>query len=273
MVSCGGRDTAADINENDDPKYPDGTYCADVTYHNPNTGTTSTYTLNVEVVNNELTQINWNNGGWLDDSHFNPPELSEDGYCMFWSDRGYEYNVHITGSECSITDVIPNKEVPKKKEPSFTLFQCATIAQMTEEELEIFENKFDINRADDVSEEMCNHVREYLISTRKLVQIEKENENGHIESNTYTSLHDEIACQLLLVKRRGMYYLLEARGPNKCPLGNMDFNPYTTDWQNVPVKDYSDNLSIQVFQMRVVESSISKSELENKKGEYCKFSF
>lgn len=85
-------------------KYPDGEYCAEVTYYNPNTGTRSTYTLNVEVEGNELTQINWPNGGWLDDSHFSPEELDEDGNCSFTSDRGYEYEVQITGSPCFSTD-------------------------------------------------------------------------------------------------------------------------------------------------------------------------
>lgn len=84
--------------------YEDGTYCAEVEYYNPNTGTRSTYSLNVEVENNELTLIHWPNGGWLDDSHFTPVELDESGYCSFTSDRGYEYEVQITGPECSYDD-------------------------------------------------------------------------------------------------------------------------------------------------------------------------
>ena len=43
--------------------FEDGTYCANVTYHNPNTGTTSEYTLDVEVSNNQVIRINWSNGG------------------------------------------------------------------------------------------------------------------------------------------------------------------------------------------------------------------
>ena len=33
--------------------FEDGTYCAEVDYYNPNTGNGNTYTLEVEVVNNE----------------------------------------------------------------------------------------------------------------------------------------------------------------------------------------------------------------------------
>ncbi len=44
--------------------FEDGTYCANVTYHNPNTGTTNEYTLDVEVSNNRVIRINWSIG-WL----------------------------------------------------------------------------------------------------------------------------------------------------------------------------------------------------------------
>lgn len=90
--------------EENQEAYPDGTYCAEVEYYNPNTGTRNTYTLNVEVENNEVTIIHWPNGGWLDDSHFDSEELDDNGYCSFTSDKGYEYEVKITGSPCSYTD-------------------------------------------------------------------------------------------------------------------------------------------------------------------------
>ena len=78
--------------------YSDGTYCAEIEYYYSKTGTRSTYTLEVEIEDNELTVIHWPNGGWLDDSHFYPPDIS-DGYAEFESDRGVEYTVEITGEE------------------------------------------------------------------------------------------------------------------------------------------------------------------------------
>lgn len=84
--------------------YPDGTYCADIDYYNPDTGTRSTYTLNVEVENNEVTVIHWTNGGWLDSSHFSPEELDSDGSCSFSTYDGKQYDIQITGPECSSTD-------------------------------------------------------------------------------------------------------------------------------------------------------------------------
>lgn len=74
--------------------YPDGTYDATIRVYNPNTGHNATYTLEVEVTDEELTKIYWNNGGWLDDSHFSPADISN-GTASFTDDRGYEYRVEL----------------------------------------------------------------------------------------------------------------------------------------------------------------------------------
>jgi rubredoxin len=90
--------------EDGNEAYPDGTYCADIDYYNPDTGTRSTYTLNVEVESNEVTEIHWPNGGWLDDSHFSPEALDSNGSCSITTYDGKQYDIQITGSECSNTD-------------------------------------------------------------------------------------------------------------------------------------------------------------------------
>lgn len=98
--------------------YIDGTYCAEIYYYYSETGTSSTYTLLVEIENNELVEIHWPNGGWLDNSHFTPPDIST-GEASFTSDRGVDYNVKIIGNEgnCSTSiyaedenDLIQQKE-------------------------------------------------------------------------------------------------------------------------------------------------------------------
>lgn len=81
---------------NDQHEFSDGTWCASVEYYNPNTGNTNVYTLNVEVENGQLMVIHWPNGGWLDDSHFDPEPLDHDGTISFESDKGYEYTVTLT---------------------------------------------------------------------------------------------------------------------------------------------------------------------------------
>ena len=78
-------------------KYPNDTYCAKVEYHNPNTGTSSAYTLTVEVESNEVTEINWPNGGKLDEDYFSGADLDDDGSTSFISDKGYEYDIQIIG--------------------------------------------------------------------------------------------------------------------------------------------------------------------------------
>ena len=78
--------------------YRDGTYCAEVDYYYSETGTSSTYTLNVDVEDNELVVIHWPNGGWLDESHFMPVDISG-GEASFTSDRGVDYTARIMGEE------------------------------------------------------------------------------------------------------------------------------------------------------------------------------
>lgn len=85
-------------------EYSDGTYCAEVEYYNPSTGTRNTYDLDVEVENGELTVIHWPNSGWLDNSHFYPEDVT-DGECEFTSDRGYRYTVTLGElGGCGYTD-------------------------------------------------------------------------------------------------------------------------------------------------------------------------
>lgn len=79
--------------------YKDGTYCAEVDYYYSNTGTSSTYTLEIEIEDNNLIKIYWPNGGWLDDSHFSPPDISN-GKATFESDKGVEYTVRVITGSC-----------------------------------------------------------------------------------------------------------------------------------------------------------------------------
>lgn len=76
--------------------YPDDTYNATVEYYNPNTGTSRTYTLDIDVVNNSVTVIHFNNGGWLDETHIiSGGELDDNGSTEIESDKGYIYKVTI----------------------------------------------------------------------------------------------------------------------------------------------------------------------------------
>jgi hypothetical protein len=75
--------------------YDDGTYSANVDYYNDETGFNNTYTLDVEVENCEVIQINFPNGGWLDRDHISPAELDDDGRCTIYGEEGKVYGVEL----------------------------------------------------------------------------------------------------------------------------------------------------------------------------------
>ena len=59
---------------------------------------------------NELVKIYWPNGGWLDNSHFSPPDIS-DGEATFESDKGVEYTVKIIGEGgCNYSRSAPDED-------------------------------------------------------------------------------------------------------------------------------------------------------------------
>lgn len=75
--------------------YKDGIYTATVDYYNPNTVYYATYTLDVEVVDGQVVQINFPKGGWLDEDHIIPGYLDEDGSCTISAYDGMTYEIHI----------------------------------------------------------------------------------------------------------------------------------------------------------------------------------
>lgn len=90
-------------------KYADGDYCAEVSYYNPNTETQSSYTLTIEVSNNEVVKINFPNGGYFDDEITNGA-LDSSGEASFTSNKGYDYTVKITGRGSNCFENVPMAE-------------------------------------------------------------------------------------------------------------------------------------------------------------------
>lgn len=78
-----------------DEGFEDGTYTATVDYYNSETSYNATYTLDVEVEDNEVTVIYFNNGGYLDEDHIWPEELDEDGYVEIEGENGKYYEIQI----------------------------------------------------------------------------------------------------------------------------------------------------------------------------------
>ena len=78
----------------------DGTYCADVKYFNPKTGKKSTYTVPVEVEDEQVIKINFYNGGWIDESHFER-EFIIDGESTVITDENVTYKIKLLyDSDC-----------------------------------------------------------------------------------------------------------------------------------------------------------------------------
>lgn len=258
----------------DDTKYEDGTYCADVTYYNPNTGTRRTYNLNVEADNGELTKIYWTNGGWLDNSHFKPPEISDEGYSSFTSDKGYQYSIQITGPEC----ILPNTNLAlegndEPKEFTLTIQQCASTMKMTENELLEYEANFNVSRNDVINETMCNLMFEYIQKKRQLTReqdaLNELIENGYIQKRFSVGDEDNISCQTIIVKRKGFYYLMEVMGRREATMGLMDFDPSLTEWQDVKILEDPSIAVWRVFTMRIIDQSSEMIRLSNEMETYC----
>lgn len=107
LISCSRRDGKNPYDEESESleetnrienTFPNGTYCAEVEYHNPTTGTESEYYLTVEVENNEIVLINFPGGGQMDSDHYNNADLDADGSSSLTSDKGYEYEIQIIGA-------------------------------------------------------------------------------------------------------------------------------------------------------------------------------
>jgi hypothetical protein len=110
VESSKSNEEVTEENSNDENGYHDGTFCAEVTYNNPKTGTNSNYILLIEVQNGNLVKINWPNGGWLDDTHFSPPDI-ESGHAEFTTNESTEYIIEITGNEndCNLSNDIASE--------------------------------------------------------------------------------------------------------------------------------------------------------------------
>jgi hypothetical protein len=76
-------------------KFEDGTYSATVDYNNPETGYSATYTLDVDVQDCQVIQINFPNDGYLDKDHISYSDIDEDGNASVEGEDGKTYEINI----------------------------------------------------------------------------------------------------------------------------------------------------------------------------------
>lgn len=243
--------------------YPDGIYCANVSYYNPNTATKSTYTLNVEVSQNKVIKIIFGNGGWIDNDHMTPMELSSEGTCLITSDKHYEYGIRIKGAQCSYIDA------PKAEKMPFTFSSCASTIGMTEAERTTYQNKFNIKPDEIITVEMCEKIHSYISSSRTLNELNEAMENGYIQGTHIRKTGDFVQCNFAIVKRRSHYFLLAVAGVEKSSMGLMKFDPSITDWQEVLVQEDPGTSDVKLFQMRIVSDASDISSLQVLISRYC----
>jgi hypothetical protein len=76
-------------------KFDDGNYSASVDYNNSETGYSATYTLDVEVQDCQVVQINFPNDGYLDEDHISYADIDEDGRASVDGEDGKTYEIQI----------------------------------------------------------------------------------------------------------------------------------------------------------------------------------
>lgn len=87
-------DEYSDNDSEDSENIEDGTHTATVDYYNPKTGYSKTYTLDVDVEDGQVSEIDFPNGGYLDDSRISSDNI-EDGNCTVEDDEGRTYDVQL----------------------------------------------------------------------------------------------------------------------------------------------------------------------------------
>lgn len=230
--------------------FEDGTYCADVSYYNPNTGTSSDYTLEIEVESNEVVQINFGNGGWLDSDHMTPETLDGNGECTITSDKNYEYSIKITGRDCGFSDNI-NPETDEDM-PRYTFSQCADILNLSKDEIKeclsnydedeiLSDNGFKIleDYVLEIRKINANYKRQVAIIQGKQNKLQSEINEGYIQKIQRSTAYG-VLSQIITIKKRGVNYTLEVRGSEECTMGTAQFNENASGWQMVYIKQYPD---------------------------------
>uniref|UniRef100_UPI004048ABC2 hypothetical protein n=1 Tax=Algoriphagus sp. TaxID=1872435 RepID=UPI004048ABC2 len=265
LSGCSENKTSKSSDGTNEEFYPDGTYCADVTYYNPNTQRQSEYTLNVEVENGTLTKILWSNGGWLDVSHFTSSSVSSSGDCSFTSDKGYQYTVSINGSECLKTDT---PEAIEGREGSLTRQQCADLYGASISLFEAFLKDREISADEVIDDKDCELMHEGLATFERLRKLEEKINKGYIQLVFTRTSGLGIVCQTMIVKRYGVLYLLEIAGGNG-KIGLTSFNPNSEDWQEIRIQENPEVDRWIVEVARVLRTG-SMSELEDSANYFCR---
>jgi hypothetical protein len=270
LFSCNQSENGYDPNQepdNSEPKkqqttYDDGTYCADVTYYNPSTGTNGSYKLKVDVEDNQVIRINFKQGGWLDDSHISPEELDADGNCTVRDEANRKYEIQLINEDCDLYAWFP-------------VSVCISGMNPTPSEMDEINNMFIKRTNGMVTNKMCEIVRKYLVDMRelkgKMQSLKTEVDNGSVVYIYPRKVNNQMICQQIIVRKHGVYYRFTVAGDEQCSMGSAVFNENSYSWQSLQVKENPYDTHRNVYQVRLIESGSNLQELQEKIAYDCTF--
>lgn len=262
-----------DLSEANEDLYPDGAYCAAVTYYNRDTDKSFEYTLNVEVENGKLTKINWANGGWMDETQFTPTLVDTNGFCTVYANGSlpYQYSISINGAECLITD---SPQTFGDYEGIIRRAQCAANYGASDELFNAYLNninlssKYTISADELITFQDCALMHEDLTIFVRMRELEEKMNKGYIQQVFTRTSGLGIICQTMIVQRNGVLYLLEIAGGNGT-MGLTSFNPNTVQWQEIMIQENPEVDRWTVEVARVLRSG-TMVELEEYANYFCR---
>jgi hypothetical protein len=280
LVSCGGSKDSEHkytIEGQSENGFEDGTYCANVTYYNPNTPTKSDYILKVDVAGNKVVKINFGNGGWLDSDHITPKTLDANGKCSITTDRDYVFAIKITGKNCNVSSsFVPNIEYENTK---YTFEECAQKYNLSKDEKAECAKTLGYSDGTPLTESACSSLGNYVnelrdkrsnnalaedkinselqekqnVKKEKQSNLKNEINNGFIQKIQKCTAYGNLN-QFLIASKNGTYYLLQDLSQNKLTMGIIDFNENASGNQEVWIKQYPNKLSFTGHMMKVIGS-------------------
>lgn len=154
-----------------------------------------------------------------------------------------------------------------------TLKACADNLNVSESELAEYEHDFETNRNNPISIEMCELFAEYMTEIRALKRgrdaLNNEMNEGYIQQVFAFSMHDNLVCHHVIVKRHGNYHWLEVMGNKKCKMGTVKFDPAISGWQDAIVKESPNDQTLDVYRMKMRGSSSDMSYLKSQIQNDC----
>ena len=141
---------------------------------------------------------------------------------------------------------------------------CFSALGLTSKEIEEY-RQMGLKEDDMIRAGFCETIQEYITNTRAIAAeseaLNTQIRGGYIQTVSRKRIGGNL-FQKLIVKKNGRFYLLEVASDTECPMGTMKFNEYSSEWQEVPVRQSPSVERYEVFLMRIISQSSSMSTLQ-----------